>query len=222
LADEAFEYLLGHPRIEDGLRALLWKHKLAGDGFEAEVEEQRTETARSTNSYRAERDAAVRSSMMGVMSNVPMLDHSQRLDEAIRGMFADMNKAFAQRGTFDFMETGPTSVNDFLAGFDAIFTLNQDLLMEHLYQSDHLSMLSQQRDWYMPGTEPTKEPPGTAIRDVTEWRPMNPDDLSKFTVDANRQPYFKLHGSSNWIDRSGRQPMPVIGGNKPEARGIQF
>jgi len=58
LADEAFEYLLGHPRIEDGLRALLWKHKLAGDGFEAAVEEQRTETARSTNSYRAERDAA--------------------------------------------------------------------------------------------------------------------------------------------------------------------
>ena len=64
LADEAFEYLLGHPRIDDGLRKLLWKHK--DGGFEAAVEEQRIETARSTESYRAERDAAVRSSMMGV------------------------------------------------------------------------------------------------------------------------------------------------------------
>jgi len=27
LADEAFEYLLGHPRIDDGLRVLLWRYK---------------------------------------------------------------------------------------------------------------------------------------------------------------------------------------------------
>jgi len=198
LADEAFEYLLGHPRIDDGLRTLLWKHRREGGGFEAALNELQTETVEHFTT--------------------PLLDQATRLGEAIRGMFADMNTAFAERGTFNFVLTGPgNSVNDFLAQFDAIFTLNQDLLVEHLYLADHLSMLLQPKDWYMPGMEPTTEPPTTAIRDVKEWRPMDPADLSKSTVDRNRQPFFKLHGSSNWIDRSGTRPMLVIGGNKPSA-----
>src|SRR5882724_13451012 len=84
LADEAFEYLLGHQEIDDGLRQLLWKHKGKG-GFEAAVDEQRTETIK-----------AGPSSTMGIGSNVPMLGHSQKLDQAIGGMFADMNKAFRE------------------------------------------------------------------------------------------------------------------------------
>ena len=34
LASEAFEYLLGAPEIDAELRALLWKNKEAGGGFE--------------------------------------------------------------------------------------------------------------------------------------------------------------------------------------------
>jgi hypothetical protein len=51
--------------------------------------------------------------------------------------------------------------------------------------------------------EPIDAPPGAAIKDVKEWRP----------VDENRQPYFKLHGCfpdtikpKSPIER--RAPMP--------------
>jgi len=41
-------------------------------------------------------------------------------------------------------------------------------------------------------------------------------EASKFSINANHQPYIKLHGSSNWFDTFNGQPMLVIGGNKPE------
>jgi len=81
LADEAFEYLLGHPRMDDGLRTLLWRYKDHG-GFEAAYDEQKTETKKHFS--------------------VAMLDHSQRLDQAIQGMFADVNKAFGESLKFEF------------------------------------------------------------------------------------------------------------------------
>jgi hypothetical protein len=34
LANEAFEYLLGSPEIDDYLRSILWQTKLSGEGFE--------------------------------------------------------------------------------------------------------------------------------------------------------------------------------------------
>jgi len=199
LADEAFEYLLGHPKIDDGLRQLLWRHKGKG-GFEAAVDEQRTETIRA-NPY----------PMMGVSSNVPMLGHSQQLDEAIQGMFADMNKAFFEMHAMKFDEFPNYPMMHFLAGFDAIFTLNLDLLMEYHYRAGDPSLPPWHKRWHMPGMERTAEAPDTAIRYVEQWRPMN---SSKFALDKNRQPYFKLHGSSNWIDTVNGQPMLVIGGKK--------
>src|SRR5438552_1979093 len=86
LADEAFEYLLGHPRINDSIRTVLWRYKGKG-GFEAAVDELQTPTPKT------DRDTALRTSMMGgVVSNTAMLDDAERLDEAIRGMFDDMNE----------------------------------------------------------------------------------------------------------------------------------
>jgi len=133
LADEATDYLMGHPRIDDDLRRLLRRHKEEGGGFEAAVDEQVTETARNSELYRAEREATLRASMMGVVSNPSMLDHSQRLDDAIRAMFADMNKAFGKMGKLNFTDSFEGSVTEFLDKFDLIFTLNQDLLIEQLY-----------------------------------------------------------------------------------------
>src|SRR2546425_12855970 len=86
LADEAFEYLLGHPRIDDGLRTLLWRYKGQG-GFEAAYDEQQTETSKPGRS-------------------VAMLDHAQRLDEAIRGMFTDMDKVFAELDRLNLSDAG--------------------------------------------------------------------------------------------------------------------
>jgi hypothetical protein len=44
LADEVSDYLMSHPRIDDGLRELLQRYKGKG-GFEAAVDEQVTQTA---------------------------------------------------------------------------------------------------------------------------------------------------------------------------------
>jgi len=74
LANEAFEYLIGSPEIDDHLRHLLWTHKSRGDGFEGALAELQQEYNRSKS------------------------DHSKkRLDDlqaAIVGMFNEMNKAF--------------------------------------------------------------------------------------------------------------------------------
>ena len=40
-----------------------------------------------------------------------------------------------------------------------------------------------------------------------------PNDPSEFRVPANSQPYFKLHGSSNWY-ASSTDNLLVVGGNK--------
>src|SRR5262249_37866972 len=179
LVAEAFEYLLGHPLIDDGLRTLLWKHK--DPGFEAAVDELRTK---------------------------PRSDQERKLDSAIRDMFKHMNEKFADRGYLDFYIESP--VTELLDKCDAIFTLNQDLLLEQLYRNDASSML--ERPWHMPGMEPKSQPPGTAIKDVTEWR-----EMSEFAVVADSRPYFKLHGSSNWIDTRSGKPLLIIGGHKPQA-----
>src|SRR6266478_1170790 len=198
LADEAFEYLLGHPLIDDGLRTLLWRHKGLG-GFEAAYDEQQTETSKPGRS-------------------VAMLDHAQRLNEAIRGMFDDMDKAFVTMRDFDFQKSLAISVTSFLTEFDAIFTLNQDLLLERQYLTDNLSMLlyPKRTGWQIPGMEPIPMVPDLPLGALRIQAPMDP---SKFAVQKNLQPYFKLHGSSNWIDRSSGQPMLVIGGNKAVAIG---
>jgi hypothetical protein len=155
--------------------------------------------------------------MMGVVGNTNMLDGAQRLDDAIRAMFAGMNAAFAKIGKLNFSDSLDGSVTEFLDKFDAIFTLNQDLLLEQLYKADNASMLLHSKQWHMPGMVPVTEPPATEIRDVKEWREMS--DPSKFAVEKGAQPYFKLHGSSNWIDQNSKRPMLVIGGKKAATIG---
>ena len=195
LADEAFEYLLGAPQIDDGLRTLLWRYKGKG-GFEAALGELQTETVQHFT--------------------VPLLDHVQRLDEAIRGMFEEMDKAFATIRDFDFQNSLALSVTSFLTEFDAIFTLNQDLLLERQYLTDNLAMLlyPKRTGWQIPGMEPIPMLSGKPLSALPTLGPMDP---SKFAVEKNLQPYFKLHGSSNWVDRSSGRPMLVVGGNKPSA-----
>src|SRR5438132_13270345 len=90
LADEAFEYVLGHPRIDAGIRTVLWRFKDNG-GFEAALEDQRTQAAR--------------------FFSAATVDPAQRLEDAIRGMFDDMNRAFGDIDGFDFIETRPDRIS---------------------------------------------------------------------------------------------------------------
>src|SRR5262249_55796650 len=66
-------------------------------------------------------------------------------------------------------------------------------------------------NWQIPGMQRL---PGHTPNEVPKY---SPEDPSKFVVHSNQQPFFKLHGSTNWVDIVKDQPVLVIGGNKPSA-----
>lgn len=144
----------------------------------------------------------------------------QRLDElesAIVGAFREMNHNLAAV-PFEFCNDRKFSMIEFLALFDAIFTLNQDLLPEARYYhpADNLSLTGSRR-WLggtWPGTEVLPDPMRNGLFDplLVRRRPVaNPRNVS---IEPQYQPYFKLHGSMNWEDASGGRLL-VMGGNKP-------
>src|SRR5262249_44038772 len=104
LANEAFEYLLGAPDIDDALRNILWSSKLRGDGFEGAL-----------------------SIVQGASVSNKTAENKQRLNkftQALIGMFDAMQSAFNK---LDYRESD-LRLQRFLSQFDAIFTLNQDTL----------------------------------------------------------------------------------------------
>jgi hypothetical protein len=194
LASEAFEYLLGSPHVDADLRNLLWNHKNT-DGFEGALAELQEE-------YSKRKDGSSRQRLL-------------LLQNAIQMMFDDMDKGFESKTDFEFHND--SLVQGFLVRFDAIFTLNQDLLLErHFLERARLSPYRRWSGWQIPGMRQTPTA-GVAVhtlrsgidRIIWKWTPDDPP----FTVDNDKQPYFKLHGSSNWTDASGTQLL-VMGGNK--------
>jgi len=204
LGAEAFEYLLGYPAIRNSatLRDILWKHQSAG-GFEAALAEVQ-------NAYRSDppRHKAELDSVQGGVSK----------------MFDDMNSAFLE-SRFHFQFRQPSidrNVVTFLSKFDAIFTLNQDLLLERHYLTTNLADApAPYRQWRchdLPGMrlDPNSEDHGYQKWALDRWIPANPED---FVIKAAAQPLFKLHGSSNW-ESADRDQLMIIGGNK--TTGIQL
>jgi hypothetical protein len=123
LADEAFEYLLGCKEIvkSDYLKWLLWKHKRNG-GFEAALAE--VQEAWVQESQQRKYDP--------LYFSTPK-DNLDKFESALERMFTDMNQAFSALATLEFQNEVKLMVRPFLAQFDAIFTLNQDLLLETHY-----------------------------------------------------------------------------------------
>lgn len=194
LASEAFEYLLGAPEIahDDAIKNLLWRHKVRG-GFEAALADLQAE-------YVGRRDQHAK-------------DRLGRFQAAVRNMFRDMNRAFDK--IVDFEPARPPQVGqrvvDFLARFDAIFTLNQDLLLERHYRQ--AIPIGPPRNWSgvtFPGILPEGPTQPFSFLDQ-KWRVSQSIDLL-----GTAQPIFKLHGSSNWLDQSGDELL-IIGGNKSHA-----
>lgn len=134
----------------------------------------------------------------------------QTLKKAILESFQEMNLALANLRTLEFSNERRFSVKGFLARFDAIYTLNQDLLLELLYDpllEDRLP----RRGCYSPGIAGFK------------YQGLFPDDFVGKTrrvlalplrVEPHLQPIYKLHGSVDWID--GTSDLLVIGGGKQE------
>ena len=127
---------------------------------------------------------------------------------ALSDMFARMNRQF-QSQQFEFSNDVSRSFAKFLTRFDAIFTLNQDLLLEIHYRNDNAALWygTRWQGWEMPGLRPL---PLTDPLDraTAEWRPEEP-----FQSNSKMQPYYKLHGSTGWETMDGQQLL-VVGRDK--------
>jgi hypothetical protein len=131
------------------------------------------------------------------------------LQEALSSMFVRMNRHF-QSQQFEFSSDVSRSFQKFLVRFDAIFTLNQDLLLEIHYRNDNAAIWHGTRwqGWEMPGLRalPLADP---LDRASATWRPEG-----TFQANSNMQPYYKLHGSTGWEKTDG-QRLLVVGRDKP-------
>ena len=196
LASEAFEYLLGDPTVVANaeLRAVLWRHQATG-GFEAALDELERETV--PNAQR----------------------NSLQLRSAMRRMFDSMNSAFKSTG-LEFRQPFGSDhpVRNFLLRFNAIFSLNQDLLLEHCYRGSKDGLVDRgdvrtERSWQFPGMRLTPAPDEGAVYPsaVGIWVPSG-----DHAVAQGEQPIFKLHGSSNWRSAEGSDMM-ILGGGKARA-----
>jgi hypothetical protein len=134
----------------------------------------------------------------------------RRLQTSVTGLFARMNAALAAM-PFEFNNTVANSIKAFLERFDAIFTLNQDLLLEIHYQPTLVS--TRWSGVTIPGMQPSYEAAHSGLSDPTKltWRPQGDT-----TVRGKIQPYYKLHGSSNWLDATG-EPVLIMGSAKSGA-----
>ena len=138
-------------------------------------------------------------------------EHLKRLDDAIRSIFLEMNTVFATGIRFEFCSNYERSIQRYFSFFDAIFTLNQDLLLELNYYPG--GMLESERRWMGYSF------PGVPLPE--NWGSLNAPDRLATTLDVSThhellertQPIFKLHGSVNWKSADGSAPL-VIGTGK--------
>ncbi len=133
-----------------------------------------------------------------------------RFQNAISDLFARLNKTFLTQA-FEFNNDLHFSVKRFLARFDAIFSLNQDLLLEIHY----IQTFGQQGKWSgvtLPGMQWAPPPGHVGPVDLTmaTWTPTPNPTHNLF------QPLYKLHGSSNWRTEAGEQLL-IMGNAKTGA-----
>jgi len=188
LATEAFNFLMASPQMDEPCRAILLKHK---DGsFEAALDE--LQAAHLRGETRASAQLA-------------------KLEGAVAQMFEAMDAAFKARLTLEFSNDRALSVAAFLAKFDAIFTLNQDVLLERYYmgQAQQTLDVPNRSGAFFPGMRPLPKA-AFSFDGVGEWVPTDPLDMA---VPANMQPIYKLHGSVRWRTNEG-QSILIMGGGK--------
>lgn len=196
LGSEVAEYLLGHPLIDEGQRELLFEYR--SGGFERALA-QLQQSCWSDENENSSKEL-------------------ENFQSALREMYSEMNQAFGNQPSLEFDNNIPFSVKTFLAKFDVIYTLNQDLLLECHYMHHDLSLLGakKQNHALLPGMKKLKHsgaPTGKAAIEALSDR-WEIDDL-EFQISGNAQSIFKLHGSCNWVDPDHRDLM-IMGGGKKE------
>lgn len=190
LANEVFEYLLGAPEIDDYLRTILWEAKLRGEGFEGAL-------------------STVQDAYASNKSNEAQ-QHLDTFTRAVIGMFNTMQTAFSR---LDYRDSG-LRLQRFLAQFDAIFTLNQDTLLETLYAGP-VRWSERWHGSYLPYMKFVEE---STFGSTFMLREALIQD-SEFITSENDQPIYKLHGSYNWFAEPHGERLVVMGGNKTASIG---
>jgi hypothetical protein len=197
LAKEAFDYLLGVAEHDDDLRALLWADQAQGLGFE-------TTLARLRKAYEENYSPQVEQDF-------------QNMTSAVRRMFGDMWLAFGQTPFDETPDHSRLGIIRFLTRFDAIFTLNQDTLLETHYlpvvRQEDFAKNTYQGPRNMGADRPGLVPAMDTLTfgDLAALIPLYKvgDDFSGIPY---THPYFKLHGSIDIQD--GRNMMLILGGDK--------
>jgi hypothetical protein len=191
IANEFFSRLIAE-QLDKDTRDLLFKHRASG-GFET-----------------------VMSILQAAQKQSPNKDTEDRLNAftgAVLGIFNGMNNTML-REHFEFDNDVAYSVRAFLERFDAIFTLNQDALLEALYIPNIVA--GKWSGVQMPGTKSFGPPPHVygGIHDRIAPRTS---DMDNYRIEPRLQPYFKLHGSANWRVDSQSGPLLILGGQKAQA-----
>lgn len=130
------------------------------------------------------------------------------LEKAIEESFWAMNTALGQRVSMYLAGESKRSIQEFLPKFDAIFTLNQDLLLEFHYKAGGLLPGGRWIGSYYPGVEPEVVTPLSGGEIVRVQRRVGTNVQPR----SDRQPIYKLHGSVDWSD--GTDSLFVVGGGK--------
>ena len=125
LASEVFNALLAAPEIQSDpqLRNILWNNQQAG-GFE--------------NALAVLQQAHLR---RGARNHQQLL----RFQQAVLNVFQAMNQSFLDRPDIEFQQHQARMLRTFLIKFDAIFTLNQDVLLDHHYLNTNIALAAPQR-----------------------------------------------------------------------------
>jgi hypothetical protein len=191
LASEVFSQLLADKDIDDLTREMLFN---APGGFEQVLADLQLST-----------DPAEKKSHATLIT-------------AVVGIFNGMNNTFMHM-QFEF-ENPPSvqhSMASFLSRFHAIFTLNQDALLEQHY-NPHIGPPMNWGHLQLPGMKflPSFQPSGARQDKFAVMEPNPPFT----TFGSGAQPYVKLHGSVNWVESNTGQRILIMGGQKAVSIGL--
>ena len=135
-------------------------------------------------------------------------------------MFGDMTLGFSAQ-SFELTDNPEVQVTTFLSKFNAIFTLNQDTLLEAKYfgkltkKESFIAGINSPNyaDAYRPGIVKSLDTLayGSHANRINLYKP----DPDQFIIKPDLQPYFKLHGSADF-QIGARDMMLILGGNKPD------
>ena len=197
LATEVFDHLLGAPEVmaDPYLRGVLFKHRTSG--FEQALSEVQADFRRDAAQYGK--------ALAGIQT-------------AIARIFDRMNRSYEKNlNGIEFQNDRHLLLRTFMVEFDAIFTLNQDVLLE-LHYLQHVLLASDRRRWDGP-----QIPGMTGVRSEEQplgqhWAAGALVPSSTYEFHSRSQPLIKLHGSSNWREAGGG-PLMILGAEKLRAIG---